>query len=290
MLEILYAILLIPLALLFEGVRRKIVARMHNRVGPPFIQPFYDIFKLFEKKIISSPNILFSAIPYLALISVIVMIAIFPFSVISFEFDFLVLGYIFILLDTFYIIGAISSRSPFGTYASVRELLLMLGYEIAFLIILSVFFAGTGATTFADYPAEFAFLKFPLASILLLFVSFIILRITPYDVMIADPEISAGFFTEYSGSHLAILEIAEFTKDLLIYIMLAFLLLGPQYALIGAPFFLLFYATMLTSSPRYSTVVTVKTFLFLALLAFIDLLFSIDLFIYREIVNLVTGL
>lgn len=273
MLEILYAFLLIPLALLFEGVRRKIVARMHNRVGPPFLQPFYDIGKLFEKQKFQTRNILFNSVPYLALICILAMIAIFPFSVLKFEFDFLVLGYIFILLDTFYIFGAIASRSPFGMYASVRELLLMLGYEIAFLIILSIFFAGVGATSFADYPAEFAAFKFPIASILLLFVSFIILRITPYDVMNAAPEISAGFFTEYSGSLLALLEIAEFTKDLLIYILLAFLLIGPQYALIGAPFFLLFYAVMLTSSPRYSTLVTVKTFLFLALIAFIDLFF-----------------
>lgn len=273
MIEAIYALLLIPLALLFEGVRRKVVARMHNRVGPPFIQPFYDVFKLFEKQKFETKNILFNAVPYLALICILAMIAIFPFSVLSFEFDFLVLGYIFILLDTFYIFGAIASRSPFGMYASVRELLLMLGYEIAFLIILSIFFAGTGATSFADYPAEFAFLKFPIASILLLFVAFIILRITPYDVMVAQPEISAGFFTEYSGRSLAILEIAEFTKDLLIYIMLAFLLIGPQYALLGAPLFLLFYAAMLTSSPRYSTVVTVRTFLFIALVAFIDLFF-----------------
>jgi len=273
MLELIYSLLLIPLALVFEGVRRKIVARMHNRVGPPLIQPFYDIGKLLGKKAMGQKNQIFNAVPFLSLICILALLAIFPFSVLGFEFDFLVLGYIFILLDTLYIFGAIASRSPFGLYASVRELLLMLGYEIAFLVILSIFFAGTGATSFADYPAEFAFIKFPLASLLLLFVSFIILRVTPYDVMNADPEISAGFFTEYSGSALAMLEIAEFTKDLLVYMLLAFLLLGPQYALIGAPLFLLFYASMLTSSPRYSTVVTVKTFLFIALVAFIDLFF-----------------
>jgi formate hydrogenlyase subunit 4 len=273
MLEIVYTLLLIPLALLFEGVRRKVVARMHNRVGPPFIQPFYDIFKLFGKSGFERKNALFTAIPYLALICVLALLAIFPFSLLSFEFDFLVLGYLFILLDTFYIFGAIASRSPFGLYASVRELLLMLGYEIAFLIILAIFFAGAGVSSFADYSAEFGFLKFPLAALLLLFVSFIILRITPYDVMVAAPEISAGFFTEYSGGSLAILEIAEFTKDLLIYLLLAFLLLGPQYTFIGAPLFLIFYAAMLTSSPRYSTVVTVKTFLILALIAFIHLFF-----------------
>jgi formate hydrogenlyase subunit 4 len=271
MIEILYAVLLIPLALLFEGVRRKLVARMHNRIGPPFLQPFYDILKLFGKEGFEQRNVVFNLVPYLALLCSFAMLLIIPFSILGFDFDFLVLGYIFILQDTFYIFGAVASRSPFGMFASVRELLLMLGYEMTFLIVLSLFFFGTGALGFQTYTAEFAFTKLPLASLFLLFTAFVILRITPYDVMVAEPEISAGFFSEYSGRGLALLEIAEFIKDLVIYVLLGFLLVGKAYALILAPFFMLFYMVMLTSSPRYSTVATVKTFLFLALLAFIDL-------------------
>jgi len=136
---------------------------------------------------------------------------------------------------------------------------------------LSIFFFGTGALGFQTYATEFAFTKLPLASLFLLFTAFVILRVTPYDVMAAEPEISAGFFSEYSGRSLAVLEIAEFVKDLVIYILLGFLIVGKTYALLLSPLFLLFYMVMLTSSPRYSTVVTVKTFLFLALLAFLDI-------------------
>jgi len=271
MIEILFAVLLIPFALLIEGIRRKLVARMHNRVGPPFLQPFYDIIKLFGKERFEQPNIVFNLVPYLALLCSFAMILIVPFSILGFDFDFLVLGYIFILQDTFYIFGAVASRSPFGMFASVRELLLMLGYEMTFLIVLSIFFFGTGALSFQTYTAEYAFLQLPLASLFLIFTAFVILRITPFDVMTAEAEISAGFFSEYSGRSLAVLEIAEFIKDLVIYILLGFLLVGKTYALLLAPIFMLFYMVMLTSSPRYSTVVTVKTFLFLALLAFLDL-------------------
>jgi len=271
MIEIFYAALLIPLALVFEGVRRRLVARMHNRVGPPLLQPFYDIMKLFSKETTPRKNIVFNLVPYLALLCSLAMILIVPFSVLGFDYDFIVLGYIFILQDTFYIFGAVASRSPFGMLASVRELLLMLGYEITFLIVLALFFHSTGLLGFQEYNAELAFTKLPFASLFLLFTAFVILRITPYDVMIAEPEISAGFFSEYSGRSLALLEIAEFIKDLVIYLLLGFLIVGKAYALLLAPLFMLFYMVMLTSSPRYSTVVTVKTFLFLALLAFADI-------------------
>ncbi len=35
---------------LLEGIDRKISARMQRRVGPPVLQPFYDVIKLFNKE------------------------------------------------------------------------------------------------------------------------------------------------------------------------------------------------------------------------------------------------
>ena len=37
---------------LLEGLDRKISARMQRRVGPPILQPFYDVIKLFSKQVI----------------------------------------------------------------------------------------------------------------------------------------------------------------------------------------------------------------------------------------------
>jgi formate hydrogenlyase subunit 4 len=271
MIEIILFVLLVPLALAFEGIRRKIVARMHNRQGPPLAQPFYDIFKLFSKKPLTKDNVVFNLAPPLALVGALVILLFIPYSILGFDFDFLVVGYIFILIDTIYIFGAVSGRSPFAVYASVRELLLMLGYEITFLIVMSLFFYSSGASGFADFEAESMFLRMPFASIFLLFAGLVILRVTPYDVMNADPEISAGFFSEYNGWQLAILKMAEWIKDFVVYMLLGFLLFGKAYALLFAPVFLLFYAVMLTSSPRYSTAATVRTFLALAALSFINI-------------------
>ena len=35
---------------LLAGLDRKVSARMQRRAGPPVLQPFYDVFKLFEKE------------------------------------------------------------------------------------------------------------------------------------------------------------------------------------------------------------------------------------------------
>ena len=52
--SIIYAVLFLLLAPiaggLIAGIDRRITARMQGRVGPPILQPFYDVGKLFEKE------------------------------------------------------------------------------------------------------------------------------------------------------------------------------------------------------------------------------------------------
>ena len=266
---------LIILALIFEGLRRKILARMHNRTGPPIIQPFYDFQKLFTKEWTSGKNLVFHFVPPLALLCALLMLFIVPFPFWNFDYSFLVLGYLFILQDTFYIFGALASGSPFGTHSSIREVILMVGYEIALLVLITVFFFNYGAVDFTSYTKEFAFLEMPVASFLLLMVGMVIVRVTPYDVVNAEPEISAGFFTEYYGIELAMLELAEFIKNLVFLILIGFLLVGPSYAIIFSPIFLIIYTISNASSPRSSTFLSLKMFVLVASIAFIDLFFLV---------------
>ena len=46
---ILYILLAPVMGGLMEGLDRKISARMQGRIGPPLLQPFYDVRKLFNK-------------------------------------------------------------------------------------------------------------------------------------------------------------------------------------------------------------------------------------------------
>lgn len=263
------------LAILLEGFRRKFIARMQNRVGPPLIQPFYDIIKLFQKEKIKGRNAVFRAMPYFAVINALALLLFVPFSVVSFELDFIVFGYLFILLDTFFLLGALASGSPFGFHATVRELILMIGYEIAFLIVLSIFMLKAGVTSLAAFDLSFAFLQVPVASLGLLATGLVILKVTPFDVVIAEPEISAGLFTEYAGRRLALLEIAEFIKNGVFYFTLGLLLFGRIYAIPLAFFFVFLYALSQVTSPRYSIFKSGKIFLLAAFILFLDLMFLV---------------
>ncbi|MCX8170843.1 MAG: NADH-quinone oxidoreductase subunit H, partial [Candidatus Bathyarchaeota archaeon] len=57
------------ISLLFDGVDRKLHARMQKRIGPPIIQPFYDLIKLFSKERIVPATAsvkMFEAMPIIA--------------------------------------------------------------------------------------------------------------------------------------------------------------------------------------------------------------------------------
>lgn len=262
-------------ALIIEGFRRKVIARMQNRQGPPILQPVYDLIKLFQKKTETNGNLVFRAVPYLAVLNAFALLAFVPLSFAGFGMDFLVFGYLFILLDTIFLLGVFASKSPFGFHAAVRELLLMLGYEISFLVVMALFLFKLNLSSLALFGAEFMFLQMPIASLGLLAVGLVILRVTPFDVVVAEPEISGGLWTEYFGKHLALLEIAEWVKNLAFYLVLGLLLLGRNYAIPAAFLFAFLYALSQVTSPRYSTFKTGKLLVILTVILFIDFIFLV---------------
>ena len=65
---ILYLVLAPLLGGLLDGIDRRISARMQRRVGPPILQPFYDVQKLFAKqRIVVTNSQTFLMITYLVL-------------------------------------------------------------------------------------------------------------------------------------------------------------------------------------------------------------------------------
>ena len=72
--SIIYALLFLLLAPiaggLIAGIDRRITARMQGRVGPPILQPFYDVGKLFEKeKVVVTSSQNFYVLCYLVFIA-----------------------------------------------------------------------------------------------------------------------------------------------------------------------------------------------------------------------------
>ncbi len=105
------------------GIDRKITARMQRRVGPPVLQPFYDVLKLAQKhtQVVNRLQV-----PAVLCHLVFTMMTGFLFFEGS---DVLLIIFVLTLSAVFLIIGAYSSSSPFSFLGAERELILMTAYE-----------------------------------------------------------------------------------------------------------------------------------------------------------------
>jgi len=215
MFNLLFLVLVIPISFLLEGIRRKLMARMQNRIGPPIWQPFYDVIKLFEKGESDSSaneNIIFRAVPLLYFIITFSLFLFIPFPIVSFHLDFILFIYIFILSGALYIILGVVSNSPYGYIGSMRDISLMLCYEIVFAIVIFTFVTFTNIQSLADFNEMWMILKLPIASACLFMITLVETRITPYDTVEAYTEIIGSAETEFSGKGLAFFEISKNLK------------------------------------------------------------------------------
>ncbi len=225
-------VLLAPaIALLFEGIRRRLGARMQSRVGPPLLQPFYDTIKLLSKDDFvaeKESNIFFQYGPFVSLLFVWVIFALMPFPLASFEHDFILMIYLIILVDAFYIVSGLASNSPFGIIGAMREMASIIAYEIGLAVAVITFFFYSGANSIGEFTLVNGFTHLPVSSLGLLLLGLVTLKKRPFDTPEAHPEIFDGAFTEYSGKRLAFLRLSEQMKEPLLIFLTLFLILGTS--------------------------------------------------------------
>ena len=210
------ALALAPVAggLIF-GLDRVLTARLQARIGPPVLQPFYDVFKLFGKSpMVVNPWQVFCA--YVVLISSALAVLLF-----FLQGDLLLIFFVLTVGAVFQVIGAMSVPSPYSQMGAQRELIQMLTYEP--LLILA--FVGVAMKTGSFNIAAVYALDVPLLPSLPLFylamctALTIKLRKSPFDISASHhghQEIVSGVRTEYSGPHLALLEVAHWLDVILI--------------------------------------------------------------------------
>ncbi|MDD2899957.1 MAG: NADH-quinone oxidoreductase subunit H [Desulfuromonadaceae bacterium] len=122
--HILIALIMPPLLL---GVIGKTKAAFAGRVGAPFFQPYYDIFRLLNKGTVFSTTTswVFRAGPIVALATTVVASLLIPFgahsSPISFDGDMILYAYLFALGRFFTMAAALDTGSSFEGMGSARE-------------------------------------------------------------------------------------------------------------------------------------------------------------------------
>ncbi|HJH42512.1 MAG TPA: NADH-quinone oxidoreductase subunit H [Rubneribacter badeniensis] len=209
-----FAVLAPVLGCLLAGLDRKISARMQGRVGPPLLQPYYDVRKLLEKDNVSVNS---TEGTYVTCALVFTLIA----GGIFFSGGNLLMSvFVVTLSGLFFIVAAYSTRSPYAEIGAMRETLQVMAYEPMVLFMAVAFFMAAG--TF-DAAGVFA-LTAPVVTVIwpvflgFLFVLTIKLRKSPFDLSYshhAHQEIVKGITTEMSGRTLAKVEVMHWCENIL---------------------------------------------------------------------------
>jgi len=207
------------LSFIYEGIIRKVAARMQNRIGPPIWQPILDFIKLLSKERFEVQNSNFSLVSFLSIISVIGLITIvfmFPFvGILNFNWDFILLIYLLVFSTACFILVGFSFPSPYPLIGSTREIILLLAYDFPLIII--ILFFGINYHSIQFIPNNLI-LSFPLLFVSFLFITQAKVGLPPFNISEADQEIAASFLTECSGFELAMFNLA---KSLKIFVMVS---------------------------------------------------------------------
>ncbi len=213
------------MGLLFAGIDRKLYARMQSRIGPPILQPFYDVLKLLGKEVVvpkgASP--LYSLAPVLHAATAATLAAYVPFGVsspLSHYGDIIVIIYLIALAAFAVVLGGAASGSPFSSVGSQRELVLIVSIDAPMLIsLLTLAWLSPRVSVFsleAISRQPLLFTGNPMAVVLglILMIGVVMwyigdIKVGITDVEEAETEIAGGPLAEYSGPNLAMFEMGR---------------------------------------------------------------------------------
>jgi NADH-quinone oxidoreductase subunit H len=204
----------VPAAWFILWVERKAVALMQGRVGPPFMQPFFDFIKLLGK---STPprngigGLLMRAWPLIAVSAAAGAVGLLPVLPSSggFEGDLILLLALLELPSMCIIAAGFSSRSIFGEIGSAREAVLSVAYNVVFLLAIVSIAASQHTFRLESLAALPASPLRWLGVIALLVCLPAKLHLNPFSLPNAEQEIYSGPMVEYAGPELAMWELSH---------------------------------------------------------------------------------
>jgi NADH-quinone oxidoreductase subunit H len=211
---------LLILSLAGQFMDRKLHARLQNRVGPPWFQPFADLVKLFGKEEVvpqEADRRIFTLAPVFALAAAVTAYFYIPLwgpkALFSFYGDLIVVLYLLLIPTLTFFLGGWYSRSLFATLGAVRALTQLFAYEIPLLtaLLAPALLAGTWSFSgiLAFHQAHPWYWLFTLPGLAVSLVTLLgKLERVPFDIPEAETEIVAGSFTEYSGRFLGFFRLA----------------------------------------------------------------------------------
>lgn len=214
-----------------------------------FMQPAADAVKLFFKEDPTPGKVdrfVYNLAPMLAVIPAILILAVIPWAgkvpgLVPAQFDYFAIvpglnvAVLFILAVTSIsvygvVLAGWASNSKYAVLGGIRASAQMISYELAMglSILIPVMLAGSlnlGAIVEAQRGGWFIFLQ-PIAAIIFCIAILAELQRSPFDLLEAEQELSAGFNVEYAGMRFGMFFMAEYMKMISLSAIAAALFFG----------------------------------------------------------------
>ena len=236
-----FVFLLVVFLMIFY-FERKILADVHLRTGPFYVgkwgllQTTADVFKLFQKEFIiqrRANKLLFSLIPFVAFLMVVMLIAFIPFSesswVVSTSFDLLIILALVTGMPPVFFYAGWASKSKYSFIGGLRVVNQMISGEIPLwlsALAAAVFFGTLNHLEIVKASSLLSFLILLPAFLIFITATLIVTDRPPFDIPEAEQEIVYGFLTEFGGFNYAILVLSKLVELFALYSVAVILFLG----------------------------------------------------------------
>lgn len=232
---------------------RKVSAFIQNRIGPNrvgykgLLQPIADVLKLLMKEDIIPTNAtkkIHTLAPMISILVALTTVAVVPFGdaitlfghVIKLQIADVNIGILYILaLTSLGVYGVTlsgwSSNSKYSLFGGLRSGAQMISYELSMglSIIGVVLISGTlslNGVVLSQYGWKWNILLQPVGFLIFLVSAFAETNRAPFDLPEAEPELVAGYHTEYSSMKFALFFLAEYANVIVSCTVITTLFLG----------------------------------------------------------------
>ena len=235
---------------LIDGMDRVISARLQGRIGPPLLQPFYDVRKLLTRRLAPVNKLQLPLIASHLIFAVLTGVLFFYGS------DILLIVFVLTLASIFLVLAAYSTGSPYSTIGAERELLLMTAYEPMVIIALVGLYGVAKSFNFYAILGSTmpAYLYLPGIYLGLVYVLQMKLRKSPFDISTshhAHQELVMGLTADMGGTSLALVEIAHWYETVYLFaLVLLFFSSSWIAAIIGLVFTFLLMVVLDNATAR----------------------------------------
>lgn len=233
--------LTLPLALIY--IERRLIGRFQDRIGPNRVgwegifQTVADAIKLLIKEDITpvgADKLIYNLAPVMAVVSVLTMWAILPFSYNIFGTDLNVGALYFVSVGSLgtlaIMLGGWASNNKYALLGAFRTVAQMVCYEVPMIlaILVPVLLSSSMSMNSISRAQDQVWFLFsaPVAAFIFFITSVAETGRAPFDLLEAESEIVAGFNIEYSGMKFGMFFVGEFLHAFTVGALTATLFLG----------------------------------------------------------------